>query len=157
MENRLDKVDLSILTLLEKDCRLTHKQIAYSVNLSVTPIHARIRKLFDEGYIERYTAIINRKKVGKGLIAYTQVHLKNHSQESLKAFMDASVKLPEVMECYHMTGAFDFLLRIAIRDMDEYNKVLIEKLSMLPDVSNMQSFFVMSEAKHETAYMFGNG
>lgn len=58
------------------------------------------------------------------------------------------------MECYHMTGAFDFLLRIAIRDMDEYNKVLIEKLSKLPDVGNMQSFFVMSEAKHETGYMF---
>ena len=154
MENRLDKIDMGILKLLEKDARLTHKEIAHSLNLSITPIHARIRKLQDEGYIQRYTAIINHKMVGRGLIAYTQVHLKEHSQESLKAFMEASVKLPEVMECYHMTGAFDFLLRIAIKDMDEYNKVLFEKLTRLPDVGNMQSFFVMSEVKHETGYMF---
>ncbi|AYL94201.1 Lrp/AsnC family transcriptional regulator [Mucilaginibacter celer] len=153
-EHRLDKIDLGILKLLEKDARLTHKEIAHAMSLSITPIHARIRKLQEEGYIRRYTAIVNHKMVGKGLIAYTQVQLKEHSQESLRAFMDATIKLPEVMECYHMTGAFDFLLRIAIRDMDEYNKVLIEKLSKLPDVGNMQSFFVMSEAKHETAYMF---
>ncbi|MDN3584505.1 Lrp/AsnC family transcriptional regulator [Mucilaginibacter flavus] len=154
MENRLDKIDLGILKLLEKDARISHKEIAHLLNLSITPIHARIRKLQDGGYIQRYTAIINHKLVGRGLIAYTQVHLKEHSQESLKAFMEATIKLPEVMECYHMTGAFDFLLRIAIKDMDEYNKVLIEKLSKLPDVGNMQSFFVMSAAKHETGYMF---
>lgn len=154
MENRLDKIDLGILKLLEKDARISHKEIAYLLNLSITPIHARIRKLQEGGYIQRYTAIINHKMVGRGLIAYTQVHLKEHSQESIKAFMEATIKLPEVMECYHMTGAFDFLLRIAIKDMDEYNKVLIEKLSKLPDVGNMQSFFVMSAAKHETGYMF---
>lgn len=93
-EHRLDKIDLGILKLLEKDARLTHKEIAHSMSLSITPIHARIRKLQDEGYIRRYTAIVNHKMVGKGLIAYTQVHLKEHSQESLKAFMDATIKLP---------------------------------------------------------------
>lgn len=155
MDHVLDKTDLGILRLLEQDARLTHKEIAHLLHKTITPIHARIRRLQEEGYIQRYTAIINHKKVGKGLIAYTQVHVRVHSQESLMAFMEEVIKLPEVLECYHMTGAFDFLLRLAIKDMDEYNEVLIKKLSKLPDVGNMQSFFVMSEAKKETGYMFG--
>lgn len=153
MDNNLDKTDIGILKLLERDGNLSHKEIAYQLHKTVTPIHARIKRLREEGYIKRYTVIVDHKKVNRGLIAYTQVQLKQHSQESLKAFMGEVVTLPEVMECYHMTGPFDFLLRIAIRDMDEYNRVLIDKLSKLPDVGNMQSLFVMSEAKHETGYM----
>jgi DNA-binding Lrp family transcriptional regulator len=153
MENKLDKTDLGILNLLQQDSRLTHKEIAFRLHKTITPIHARVKRLQEEGYIKRYTAIIDHKKIGRSLIAFTQVQLKEHSQERLMAFMNEAVKLPEVMECYHMTGSFDFLLRIAIRDMDEYNLVLMKKLSMLPDVGTMQSLFVMSEAKHETAYV----
>jgi len=143
------------LQLLQQDARLSHKELAYKLNRSVTPIHVRVRRLQEEGYIRHYTAIVNPKKVGINLIAYTQVQLKEHSQEKLKGFQAEVVKLKEVMECYHLTGIFDFLLRIAIRDMEEYNDLLINKLSKLPDVGTMQSFFVMSEAKHETAYSLG--
>jgi len=153
MEHNLDKTDIGILRLLEQDGNLSHKEIAYRLHKTVTPIHARIKRLREDGYIKRYTIIVDHKKVNRGLIAYTQVQLKQHSQESLIAFMSEVVKLTEVMECYHMTGPFDFLLRIAIKDIDEYNRVLIDKLSKLPDVGNMQSLFVMSEAKHETAYI----
>jgi Lrp/AsnC family leucine-responsive transcriptional regulator len=90
------------------------------------------------------------------LVAYTQVQVKEHSQVVLLAFQKLVIELPEVMECYHMTGAFDFLLRIAIKDMNEYNELLMNKLSKLPDVGTMQSFFVMSEAKNETAYILGD-
>jgi Lrp/AsnC family transcriptional regulator, leucine-responsive regulatory protein len=155
MNDGLDQIDTGILQLLQQDARLTHKEIAYKLNRSVTPIHVRVRRLQEEGYIKRYTAIVNPKKVGINLIAYTQVQLKEHSQEKLKGFQAEVVKLKEVMECYHLTGIFDFLLRIAIRDMEEYNDLLINKLSKLPDVGTMQSFFVMSEAKHETAYALG--
>lgn len=153
--NQLDPTDTGILRLLQQDARLTHKEIGERLHKSITPIHARVKRLQEEGYIKRYAAILDPKKIGRGLIAYTQVQLKQHSQESLLNFQDEVVKLPEVMECYHMTGAFDFLLRIAISDMDEYNQLVMTKLSRLPDVGMMQSFFVMSEAKNETAYTLG--
>ena len=156
INKELDDVDHGILSLLQKDSRIFHKDIAMRLHKSVTAIHTRIRNLEAEGYIKSYTVIVDHKKIGKPLIAYTQVTIKEHSQESLTAFRNEAIKLNEVMECCHMTGDFDFLLRIAIRDMDEYNEVLMNKLSRLPDVGKMQSFFVMSEAKRETAYVTGN-
>lgn len=150
----LDKTDKGILKLLEQDGKLTHKEIAYQLRKTVNPIHARVRQLEKSGYIKKYRAEVDHKKVGKGLICYTQVQLKQHSKDSLNAYKTEVVKVPEVMECYHLTGPFDFLLRIACRDIDEYNLILNEKLSVLSDVGNMQSLFVMSEVKHETAYMF---
>ena len=151
--NQLDDIDIGILKLLQEDSRLTHKEIAHRLHKTITPIHIRIKRLQDEGYIKRFTAILDPKKIGKGLIGYIQVQLVKHSEESLTIFMQEAVKLGEVMECYHMTGAFDFLLRIAIKDMDEYNKLLMKKLANLPGVGMMQSFFVMSEAKYETGYV----
>jgi Lrp/AsnC family leucine-responsive transcriptional regulator len=151
----LDPTDTGILRLLQQDARLTHKEIGEKLHKSITPIHARVKRLQEEGYIKRYAAILDAKKIGRGLIAFTQVQLKQHAQESLLSFQEEVIKLPEVMECYHMTGAFDFLLRIAIHDMDEYNSLVMTKLSKLPDVGVMQSFFVMSEAKNETAYVLG--
>lgn len=117
------------------------------------PVYIRVKRLEEEGFIRRHAAIVDPKKIGRGLIAYTQVHVDKHTQENLKAFQQEVAKVSEVMECYHLTGPFDFLLRIAVRDMDEYNDVLMKKLSNLPHVSNMQSLFVMSETKHETAYV----
>jgi len=150
----LDKTDQGILKLLEQDGMLTHKEVAFRLHKSVNPIHARIRNLENNGYIKRYRAEVDHKKVGKGLICYVQVQLKQHSKESLAAYRAEVVKVVEVMECYHLTGSFDFLLRVACRDIDEYDTILNEKLSALPDVGNMQSLFVMSEVKHDSGYMF---
>ena len=152
MNRQLDAIDIKILQLLQQDASLSHKELAARLNKTVTPIHVRVRRLREEGYIKKYTIIVDPKKVGKGLIAYTQVQIKEHTQQALLAFQKDVVKLTEVMECYHMNGSFDFLLRIAIRDMDEYNEVLMKKLSKLPDVGMMTTYFVMSEAKYETAY-----
>lgn len=154
--NQLDKTDIEILKHLQKDAYISHKALAAKLHKSVTPIHIRIKRLEDEGYLKGYVALVDHTKIGRSLIAYTQVQLKVHSQDALKSFKDEVIELTEVMECYHMTGAFDFLLRIAIADMSEYNHLLMEKLSKLPDVGTMQSFFVMSEDKHETAYPHGS-
>lgn len=154
--NKLDKTDIEILRYLQQDAYMSHKALATKLHKSVTPIHIRIKRLEDEGYLKGYVALVDHTKIGRSLIAYTQVQLKVHSQDALKSFKDEVIKLTEVMECYHMTGAFDFLLRIAIADMNEYNQLLMEKLSRLPDVGTMQSFFVMSEDKHETAYPHGS-
>ena len=153
--NQLDKEDLQILELLQRDAHMTHKEIGNRLHKSVTPIHVRVKRLEEEGYIKRYVAIVDPVKVGQGLTAFTQVQLKQHSQESLTVFKKEVIKLPEVLDCYHMSGSFDFLLRITIRDMNAYNDLLMFKLSKLPDVGNMQSHFVLSAAKHETAYPLG--
>ncbi|MBS1525973.1 MAG: Lrp/AsnC family transcriptional regulator [Bacteroidetes bacterium] len=151
IKNQLDDIDIGILELLQKDARITHKAIASTLNLSVTPVHVRVKRLEDEGYIRRYVALIDHKKVDRGLIAYTQVQVKPHTQENLLAFVQEAVKLKEVMECSHLTGKFDFLLKIAVKDMDEYNHLLIHVLSKLPKVDNMESLFVMSQPKNDTA------
>ena len=148
----LDDIDCHILRLLQEDARLSNKQLAHRLHRSANPIYLRVKRLQDEGYIKRYTVIVDPKKIGRGLVAYTQVQLKEHSLDALLTFQLEVIKLSEVMECYHMSGEFDFLLRIAIKDMDQYNELLIKKLSKLQDLGMVQTFFVLSEAKRETAY-----
>jgi len=155
INNELDKIDVGILNLLQKDAKITHKGIAYTLNISPTPVHVRVKRLEEEGYIKRYVALVDHKKVGRSLVAYTQVQVKPHTEENLSAFLEEVVKLNEVMECSHLTGKFDFLLKIAVWDMDEYNELLRHKLAKLPKVDNMESMFVMSQAKSETGYSLG--
>lgn len=156
-KNQLDEIDYGILELLQQDARLSHKAIAHALNISVTPIHVRIKRLEDEGYIRKYVALTDAKKVACGLTAYTQVQIKPHTQENLVAFVSEVVKLRNVIECSHLTGKFDFLLKIAVRDMDEYNHLLMQTLSKLPSVDNMESLFVMSQPKSETALPLSGG
>jgi Lrp/AsnC family transcriptional regulator, leucine-responsive regulatory protein len=148
----LDSIDLRILHLLQHDARLTNKEVADKLSKSVTPIYERIKRLEDEGYIMRYVALVNKDLIGKHLTAFTTVQLKEHSAQALRGFEKEVVKFPEVMECYHMTGRFDFLIKMAIKDMKEYNELLMGKLATLPNVGGLETFFVLSEGKKETAY-----
>jgi DNA-binding Lrp family transcriptional regulator len=148
----LDHVDIRILQLLQHDARITNKEIADKLGKSPTSIHDRIRKMEDGGIIERYVALLNRELVGKHLLAFTTVQLKEHSQAALRGFEKEGIKFQEVMECYQLTGQFDFLLKIAIRDMNEYNAFLMNKLATLPNIGVVQTFFVLSEGKAETGY-----
>ena len=148
----LDSIDLRILQLLQHDARLTNKEVADKLGKSVTPVYERIKRLEDEGYITRYVALVNKDLIGKHLTAFTTVQLKEHSATALRGFEKEVVKFPEVMECYHMTGRFDFLIKMAIKDMKEYNELLMGKLATLPNVGGLETFFVLSEGKNETAY-----
>jgi DNA-binding Lrp family transcriptional regulator len=153
INNELDKIDLGILNLLQKDAQLPHKAIAREVGMSPNSVNVRIKRLVAEGYIKKYVVLVNHKKIGRSLIAYTQVQVKPHTEENLSAFLAEVIKLDEVMECSHLTGKFDFLLKIAVADMDAYNHLLRYKLAKLPKVDNMESLFVMSQEKCETAYV----
>jgi Lrp/AsnC family leucine-responsive transcriptional regulator len=148
----LDPTDIEILKLLQADATLTNKEMAFKLSKSIATIHERIRKLKDQGYIKRIVAILDRKKIDKGLIAFSQVLLKEHSADTLVKFENEVAEFSEVMECFQMTGAFDFILRIATSDMDAYHLFLRNKLAKLSDISTVQSFFVLSETKSETAY-----
>src|SRR6266566_10019378 len=148
----LDKTDISILQLLQHDARITTKEIADKLGKSVTPVYERIRKLEDTGYIRRYVALLDKDLIGKNLTAFTTVQLKEHSQSALRGFEKEVIKFQEVMECYHLTGQFDFLIKVAIQDMKEYNAFLMNKLATLSNVKSVQTYFVLSEGKQETAY-----
>jgi len=147
----LDQTDIAILRLLQKDAELTNKEMAYALNKSVATVHERIRRLKESGYIKRMVAILDRKKINKGLVAFSQVLLNDHAAKTLTDFETEVVKFPEVMECFQMTGAFDFILRIATTDMDAYH-IFYRKLATLPNITTVQSFFVLSETKSDTAY-----
>jgi len=148
----LDKDDVRILQLLQHDARLTNKEIASKIGKSITPVFERIKRLESENFIQRYVAVLDQRKINKALTAYTHVQLKEHSREMLKTFEKEAVRLDEVMECYHMAGQYDYLLKVAVSDMDEYADFMLNKLARLANLGTVHSFFVLHEAKKETAY-----
>ena len=152
MEISLDQDDRCILHLLQHDAQLTAKEIADKINKSPSAIAARINKLQSNGIIRKYVVLIDKTRVAKSLTAITNVQLKEHAQSALANFEREACKFPEVMECYHLTGEYDFLLKVAIADMNEYNLFLRNKLATLPNIGTVQTHFVLSESKLETAY-----
>ncbi|MBI5857745.1 MAG: Lrp/AsnC family transcriptional regulator [Sphingobacteriales bacterium] len=149
---QLDHTDVRIMRLLQNDARLTNKEIADKIGKTVTPIYERIKWLEQEGYIQRYVAVLDKNKIDKNLVAFTNVQLKEHSHPMLKAFERDIVKFSEVMECNHMTGIYDYLLKVVVKDMNEYQSFIVNKLAKLPNIGTVQSGFVMTEVKQETAY-----
>ena len=153
MENyKLDEIDIEILNLLQKDGLMTYKEVGYKLKKSITPIAGRIHRLRASGYIKRTVALVDIQKIRTTFIAFPHVQLNNHSKEALKEFQEAMVSLPEVMECYHLTGHYDFMLKVATTDMVSYNAFLRDKLDSMDYIVTIQSFLVLSAAKHETAY-----
>ena len=148
----LDQTDIKLLRLLQKDASLSNKELSYQLNKSIAAVHERVKKLKANGYIKRTVAILDRQKVGIGLISFSQVFLKAHTAEVLNEFEREAAKFPEVMECYQMAGSYDFMLRIATKDMEAYHTFLRHKLAVLPHVNTVQTYFVLSETKSETAY-----
>jgi Lrp/AsnC family leucine-responsive transcriptional regulator len=148
----LDPTDKEILRILQKDASVTHKQLSDQLYKAVATIHERIRRLKTSGYIKKTVVILDRRKIDRNLIAFSQVLLNDHAAETLLGFEKEVVKFPEVMECFQMTGSFDFILRIATRDMDAYHEFYRHKLATLPNITTVQSFFVLSETKSDTAY-----
>ena len=150
--NNLDPTDIEILKILQKDASLTYKEISFQIQKSVATVNERVRRLKQQGYIKRVVAILDRKKINRNLIAFSQVLLNDHAADTLLQFEKQVAKFPEVMECFQMTGTFDFVLRIATSDMDSYHNFYRNKLAMLPNITTVQSFFVLSETKSDTAY-----
>lgn len=148
----LDQTDLEILRLLQKDARLTNKELALKLHKGSSTMFERVNRLKDLGYITGSVTLIDRNKFDELWISFTQVQLNDHSGEALIAFQNEVIRFPEVLECYHTTGAFDFLLKIVVSDMAGYNKLIVEKLAKLKNVGSLQSCFVVNEAKRELAY-----
>jgi DNA-binding Lrp family transcriptional regulator len=148
----LDITDIEILRLLQYDASLTNKELSYKLHKSIATVHERVRRLKEQGYIKRIVAILDRKKINRNLIAFSHVLLKEHTAKTLIDFETEVSRFSEVMECLQMTGAHDFILRIATRDMDAYHEFLRHKLATIPNITTVQSYFVLSEPKSHTAY-----
>ena len=152
MTEELDSRDIRLLQLLQHDSKVTNKELADKVGMSVTAVYERIHGLEQRGIIRRYVALVDRESIGKNLLAFTIVKVKEHSKTALRGFEREAVKFAEVMECYQLTGQSDFLLKVASRDMKEYNSFLMDRLATLPNISGVETMFVLSEGKVETAY-----
>lgn len=146
----MDKIDRSIMNLLQKDGKITIKEIAERLNLTTTPVFERIKKLEREGYIESYKAILNRKKVGLPLLVFCDITLNQHQTDYIKKFEKDIQKLPEVLECYHVAGMFDYLIKVTVKDMDVYQDFVANKLASLDNIGKVQSSFVMTAVKEST-------
>jgi Lrp/AsnC family transcriptional regulator len=146
----LDETDRKILRLLQEDAHLTLKDISNRINLSLTPVHDRVKRLEKEGIIEKYVSILNKKKLGKNLTVYCQVTLVKQTFDISDSFNQAILNLPEVVECNFVSGSFDYMLKIVLPDMESYHHFHQMKLSVLPEVSLINSFFIISEVKSTT-------
>lgn len=150
---KLDNTDKKILSILQKDCSLHKKEIADKIGLSLTATYERIKRLEKVGIIEAYTARINKDKVGKTLVAFCTISLQLHSKPLLENLEHQISKIDEIVECFHTTGTYDYLLKIVVKDMKEYQDVLINKLSVIENISLVQSSFVMNEVKDKPLFL----
>lgn len=146
-EDRLDRFDRAILMELERDGRLSIAALAQKVGLSKTPVQARLRQLETQGYIRGYSAIIDREKLGEGHIAFVQVTLSDTRSAALDAFNKAVFAITQVEQCHMIAGGFDYLLKVRTRDIASYRRVMGERISALPHVSQTSTFVAMETVK----------
>jgi Lrp/AsnC family transcriptional regulator, leucine-responsive regulatory protein len=143
----LDEKDLAILRLLQQNARMTVKEIAAAVHLSTTPVHERIKRMESTGVIKQYAALLDPAKLNKGLTAICYVSLKEHSKTAGTLFIEAIHAMTEVVECYNISGEFDFMLKVVCRDMNEYHDFHVNKLSSVENMGHVQSVFVIGVIK----------
>lgn len=147
---KLDETDIAIIQLLQEDAKIGIKHISEQLNLTKTPVYERIKKLEQEGIIEKYVALINAKKVGGNIIVFCSVSLDVQKLPEIETFKSAVKKLPEVLECYLMGGSNDFLLKVMVEDLEAYHQFSSGKLAALENVNQIKSTFVLDEVKKST-------
>lgn len=145
---KLDEFDLNILRTLQDDARLTTKELAAKVNLSTTPVFERLKKLERGGFIKKYVAILDAEKLNLGFEVFCSVKLKQMSTEVANNFVAVIKGIPQVTECYNISGEFDYLLKIHAANMKAYNDFIINILGQIDSIGSIQSSFVMNEIKH---------
>ncbi|OWY19968.1 Lrp/AsnC family transcriptional regulator [Sphingobacteriales bacterium UPWRP_1] len=146
-----DATDRRIMHLLQQNCALTHKEIAAETGLTTTPVYERIKRLEREGFISGYVALLNPEKVGRSLTVFCLVSLKEHAKSLLEKFVEEVLRFEEVMECYHIAGNYDYLLKVAVKDMEAYRHFIVNNLAAMNNVAHAHSSFVMTTEKHSTA------
>jgi len=143
----IDDKDLAILSLLQRNAKMTVKEIADSVHLSTTPVHERIKRMEQNGVIKQYATLVDHAKVKKGLMVICYVSLRQHDRVEGAKFIQRIQEMNEVIECYNISGEFDFMLKVVAADMDDYYDFHVNKLSQAENIGHVQSVFVMGIIK----------
>ena len=149
MAEILDETDLQILKTLQKNAKLTTKELADAVHLTPTPVFERQKRLEKKGYIKKYVAILNPDKLDQCLLVFCKVKLKQINREIAESFTHRIMRIPEVTECYNTSGSYDYLLKVRARDMKQYQEFVLNKLGEINTVGSIESTFVMSEIKND--------
>ena len=149
--SKFDKTDIKLLALLQEDSKRTTKEYANHLDLSVTAVYERIKRLEKTGVISKYVALVDKKKVDKTFMILCHVKLIQHAKEYVIQFEKEILKLEEVSECHHISGDYDYILKIHVSDMEEYRDFMVKKLTVINHIGSTQSSFVINEVKHTTA------
>lgn len=145
----LDETDKAILRTLQQNARLTTKELALKVHLSTTPVYERVKRLERQGFIKQYVTILDANKLEKGFAVFCSVKLRRLNSAHAIEFMELIKGLPEVTECYNISGSFDYMLRVQTPSMKHYQQFLLNVLGRHENIASLESTFVMEEVKHE--------
>lgn len=148
---KLDAIDKKLLQLLQKDGKQTTKVLSHTLGLSVTAIYERVKKLENNKIISGYVALLNKKAIEKDFVAFCHIKLVQHSQDYVIKFEREVRKLDEVLECYHTSGDYDYILKVIVADMPEFRDFMVNKLTTINHIGSTHSMFMISEVKHTTA------
>ncbi|MCL4875746.1 MAG: Lrp/AsnC family transcriptional regulator [Anaerolineae bacterium] len=146
----LDELDRAILLELQKNGRISHVELSRIVNLSPPAIHTRIKRLEQQGYIDCYAALVNRELVGYEMLCFISVSLQVHQLDQVENFRRRVTEMPEVLECYHLTGEYDYLLKVAVYNQKSLQQFLMDKLTPIPGIGRIHTSLVLTEIKHST-------
>jgi Lrp/AsnC family leucine-responsive transcriptional regulator len=146
-----DTIDKNLLALLQADSKQTNKELSNKLSLSVTAVYERIKKLENQGIISKYVALVKKEKVAKSFVAFCHIKLIQHSQDYVVKFEKEVANLVEVMECYHISGDYDYLLKVIVEDMEAFREFMVNKLTSINHIGSTHSMFVINEVKHTTA------
>ena len=144
----LDQLDKSILSHLQSDSKITTKELSVHLGLSATAVYERVRKMERKGIIEAYAVRVNKKLVDLGFVVFCQIKLKEHRHEYLVKFEREVIKFKEVLECYNVSGDYDYLLKITVKDMEAYHQFLNDKLTYLDHIGSAHTTFIIHEVKN---------
>jgi Lrp/AsnC family transcriptional regulator, leucine-responsive regulatory protein len=149
----MDTTDRKLLALLQHDTKKTTKELSVKLHLSVTAVYERIRKLEREGIISKYVALLDRNKINKGFVVFCHIKLIQHSKEFLTKFELEVIKLDEILECFHVSGDYDYILKICVKDMEEYREFMVTKLTTLQHIGSTHSTFMIGEVKNSSQFV----
>lgn len=147
---KMDTTDKKLLSYLQKDCKQTNKELSAKLGLSVTAVYERIKKLEREGVINQYVGLLDKDKVGMGFVVFCMIKLVKHAKEYLTKFEREVKQLDEVLECYHVSGDYDYLLKVIVKDMPHFRSFMVTKLTTIQHIGSTHSSFTISEVKHST-------
>ncbi|WP_426277174.1 Lrp/AsnC family transcriptional regulator [Chryseobacterium sp. S-02] len=146
-----DDFDKKLMIYLQEDAKQTTKEMSYKLGLSVTAVYERIKKLEKLGVISKYVALLNRDKINKNFTVLCHVKLIQHKKEYVIEFEKEVVNLPEITECFHVSGDYDYILKINVKDMQDYRNFMLSKLTTIKHIASTHSSFMISEVKNTTA------